>query len=175
MATYKIDPAHSEIHFKVKHLMITNVTGSFSKFDATLTADKEDFTDAVISFEADVASVSTNSEQRDGHLISNDFFNAAEYPKLSFTSTTFEKNSGEDYKLTGNLTIRDVTKPVVLSVSYEGTVTDPWGQVKAGFEITGKINRKDFGLSWNAVTETGGILLSEEVKLALNVQMTKQA
>ncbi|MEP7317297.1 MAG: YceI family protein [Panacibacter sp.] len=175
MATYKIDPAHSEIHFKVKHLMITNVTGSFSKFDATLTADKEDFTDAVISFEADVASVSTNSEQRDGHLISNDFFNAAEYPKLSFTSTSFEKNSDEDYKLTGNLTIRDVTKPVVLSVSYEGTVTDPWGQVKAGFEITGKINRKDFGLSWNAVTETGGILLSEEVKLALNVQMTKQA
>lgn len=175
MATYKIDPAHSEIHFKVKHLMITTVTGSFSKFDATLTADKEDFTDAAISFEADIDSITTNSEQRDGHLKSDDFFSAEKFPKLTFESTSFEKTGDEDYKLTGNLTIRDVTKPVVLNVSYEGTVNDPWGQVKAGFEITGKINRKDFGLSWNAATETGGILLSEEVKLALNVQMTKQA
>jgi len=175
MATYKIDPAHSEIHFKVKHLMITTVTGSFSKFDATLTADKEDFTDAAISFEADIDSITTNSEQRDGHLKSDDFFSAEKFPKLTFESTSFEKTDDEDYKLTGNLTIRDVTKPVVLNVSYEGTVNDPWGQVKAGFEITGKINRKDFGLSWNAATETGGILLSEEVKLVLNVQMTKQA
>lgn len=175
MATYKIDPAHSEIHFKVKHLMITTVTGSFSKFDAILTADKEDFTDAKISFEADIDSITTNSEQRDGHLKSDDFFSAEKFPKLTFESTSFEKTGDEDYKLTGNLTIRDVTKPVVLNVSYEGTVNDPWGQVKAGFEITGKINRKDFGLSWNAATETGGILLSEEVKLALNVQMTKQA
>lgn len=175
MATYKIDPAHSEIHFKVKHLMITTVTGSFSKFDAILTADKEDFTDAKIFFEADIDSITTNSEQRDGHLKSDDFFSAEKFPKLTFESTSFEKTGDEDYKLTGNLTIRDVTKPVVLNVSYEGTVNDPWGQVKAGFEITGKINRKDFGLSWNAATETGGILLSEEVKLALNVQMTKQA
>lgn len=175
MTTYKIDPAHSEIHFKVKHLMITNVTGSFSKFDATLTADKEDFTDAVISFEADVASVSTNSEQRNGHLLSDDFFNAEKYPKLTFTSTAIEKTGDDEFKLTGNLTIRDTTKPVVLNVTYAGTVTDPWGQVKAGFEITGKINRKDFGLTWSAVTETGGILLSDDVKLNLNVQMTKQA
>jgi len=175
MATYKIDPAHSEIHFKVKHLMITTVTGSFSKFDATLTADKEDFSDAVISFEADIDSISTNSEQRDGHLKSDDFFSAEKFPKLTFESTSFEKEGDEDYKLTGNLTIRDVTKPVVLNVAYAGTVSDPWGQVKAGFEITGKINRKDFGLSWGAVTETGGVLLSDEVKLALNVQMTKQA
>lgn len=175
MATYKIDPAHSEIHFKVKHLMITTVTGSFSKFDATLTADKEDFTDAKISFEADIDSITTNSEQRDGHLKSDDFFSAEKFPKLTFESTSLEKTDDENYKLTGNLTIRDVTKTVALNVSYEGTVNDPWGQVKAGFEITGKINRKDFGLSWNAATETGGILLSEEVKLALNVQMTKQA
>ena len=175
MATYKIDPAHSEIHFKVKHLMITNVTGNFSKFDATLTSEKDDFTDAIISFEADTASVSTNNAQRDGHLLGDDFFNAEKFPKLTFTSTGIEKTGDDEYKLTGNLTIRDITKPVVLDVAYAGTVSDPWGQLKAGFEITGKVNRKEFGLTWSAVTETGGILLSDEVKLALNVQMIKQA
>ncbi len=174
MSTYKIDPSHSEIHFKVKHLMITNVTGSFSKFDATLTADKEDFADAVISFEADVASVSTNNEQRDGHLLSDDFFNAEKYPKLAFASTGIEKTSDDEFKLTGNLTIRDITKPVVLNVTYGGTMTDPYGQTKAGFEIDGKINRKDFGLSWSAITEAGGIVVSDEVRLFLNVQMIKQ-
>jgi len=175
MATYKIDPSHSEILFKVKHLMITNVTGHFAKFDATLSSDKDDFTDAVISFEADTASVSTNSAQRDGHLLSDDFFNAEKFPKLTFTSTGIEKTGDDEYKLSGNLTIRDITKPVTLEVSYAGTVTDPWGQVKAGFEITGKINRKEFGLKWHAVTEAGGFVAGDEVKLLLNVQMVKQA
>lgn len=174
MATYKIDPAHSEILFKVKHLMITNVTGSFSKFDGTLISEKDDFTDAIISFEADTASVTTNNAQRDGHLLSDDFFNVEKFPKLTFTSTGIEKTGDDEYKLVGNLTIRDITKSVVLHVTYAGTVTDPWGQVKAGFEITGKINRKEFDLKWHAVTETGGFVAGDEVKLLLNVQMVKQ-
>ncbi len=174
MATYKIDPAHSEIHFKVRHLMITNVTGSFSKFDATLTSDKDDFSDASVSFEADVDSITTGSEQRDGHLKSDDFFAAEKFPQITFVSTGVEKTGDDEFKITGNLTIRDTIKPTVLNVSYGGTMTDFYGQSKAGFEITGKINRKDFGLTWGGVTEAGGVVLSDEVKLALNVQMTKQ-
>jgi len=175
MSTYKIDAAHSEIHFKIRHLMITNVTGSFSKFEATMETTKDDFTDAKISFSAEVASISTNNAQRDGHLISADFFDAEKYPEIKFVSTGITKTNDEDYKLSGNLTIRDVTKSVDLDVAFGGTMNDMYGQSKAGFEITGKINRKDFGLSWNAATETGGVVLSEEVKLALNVQMIKQA
>ena len=174
MATYKIDPMHSEIHFKVRHLMITNVTGSFSKFDATLAADKDDFSDAAVSFEADVDSITTGSEQRDGHLKSDDFFNAEKFPKLTFVSTGFEKTGDDEFKLTGNLTIRDITKPEVLHVTYGGTMTDPYGQTKAGFEISGKINRKDFNLKWTTVTEAGGIVVSDDVRLVLNVQMIKQ-
>ena len=175
MATYKADPMHSEVTFKVKHLMITNVTGNFAKFDATLTADKEDFTDAKISFEADIDSISTNNEQRDTHLKSDDFFNAEQFPKMKFESTSIKKKGDEDYVLEGNLTIRDITKPVKLDVAYGGTMTDPWGQTKAGFEITGKINRKEFGLKWTAVTEAGGIVVSDDVKLNVQVQMIKQA
>jgi polyisoprenoid-binding protein YceI len=175
MATYKIDPTHSEINFKVKHLMITNVTGSFTKFDATLESDAADFTDAKISFEADIDSISTHNEQRDGHLKSEDFFAAEKFPKLSFVSKSFTKNGEDEYTLTGDLTIRDVTKTVDLNVEYGGTMTDPWGNVKAGFEINGKINRKEFGLGWGAVTEAGGVVVSDEVKLHLNVQMVKQA
>jgi len=175
MATYKIDAAHSEITFKVKHLMITNVTGNFNQFDATLEAANEDFSDASISFEADINSINTNNEQRDGHLKSDDFFAAEKFPKLSFASTAFTKNADGEYTLAGNLTIRDVTKPVTLAVEYGGTMVDPWGQTKAGFEISGKINRKDFGLQWTATTEAGGIVVSDEVKLHLSVQMVKQA
>ncbi len=175
MSTYKIDAAHSEITFKVKHLMITNVTGSFTKFDATMESNAADFSDAKISFEADVDSITTNSEQRDGHLKSDDFFAAAKFPKLSFVSKSFTKKSSDDYTLTGDLTIRGNTKTVELAVEYGGTATDPYGQVKSGFEINGKINRKDFGLTWGAVTEAGGVVVSDEVKLHLNVQMIKQA
>jgi len=175
MATYKIDPAHSEITFKIKHLMITNVTGSFTKFEGTMESSKDDFSDAQISFEADIDSITTNNEQRDGHLKSPEFFDAVTFPKLTFQSTSFEKVSGDDYKLTGNLTVHGVTEPVTLNVELGGVTTDPWGQSKVGFEITGKINRKDFGLEWNATLETGGVMLSEEVKLLLNVQLIKQA
>ncbi len=175
MSTYKIDTAHSEVTFKVKHLMITNVTGSFTKFDATLEAAAADFSDAKISFEADVDSISTNNEQRDGHLKSEDFFAAEKFPKLSFVSSSFKKLTDTEYALNGDLTIRGVTKAVELAVEYGGTMTDPYGQVKAGFEIGGKINRKDFGLVWSATTEAGGIVVSDEVKLHLAVQMIKQA
>ncbi|MEK7198701.1 MAG: YceI family protein [Bacteroidota bacterium] len=174
MSTYKIDTAHSEITFKVKHLMITNVTGSFTQFDATMESEAADFSDAKISFNADVNSVSTNNEQRDGHLKSDDFFAAEKFPKLSFTSKSITKKSEENYSLTGDLTIRDVTKSVELAVTYGGTMTDPYGQIKSGFEIAGKINRKDFGLNWTAITEAGGIIVSDEVKLNLAVQMIKQ-
>lgn len=175
MATYKIDAAHSEITFKVKHLMITNVTGSFTKFDATVESASEDFADAKVSFSADVNSISTNNEQRDGHLKSGDFFDAEKYPSITFDSTEFKKVNGSDYALTGNLTMKGVTKPVTLNVEFLGLATDPWGQSKAGFESTGKINRSDFGLGWNAALEAGGVLVSEEVKLQFNVQVVKQA
>ncbi len=173
MSTYKIDASHSEITFKVKHLMITNVTGSFQKFDAAMESEAADFSDAKITFEADTDSITTGSEQRDGHLKSEDFFATDKFPKLTFASTSFKKKSDEDYILTGDLTIRGVTKTVELAVEYGGTVTDPYGQVKSGFEINGKINRKDFGLVWSATTEAGGIVVSDEVKLHLNVQMIK--
>jgi polyisoprenoid-binding protein YceI len=175
MATYKIDPAHSEIGFKVRHLVISNVSGHFTKFDATMTSEKPDFTDAQVSFEAEADSVSTHNEQRDAHLKSDDFFNAEKFSKLSFKSTSVEKKSDDEYVLNGNLTIRDFTKPVSLHVMHGGHTLDPWGQQREGFEITGKISRKDFGLKWNALTEAGGAVVSDEVRLLLNVEMVKQA
>jgi polyisoprenoid-binding protein YceI len=175
MATWKIDPMHSEVQFKVKHLVISTVTGNFNSFDAQLEAESDDFTDAKIAFSADIDSVSTNNSQRDGHLKSDDFFNAEKYPKMTFESTKFEKTGSGNYKLHGNLTIRDNTKPVTLDVEHGGVAVDPYGQTKAGFELQGKINRKEFGLQWSAVTEAGGVVVGDEVKLLLNIQMVKQA
>ena len=175
MATYKIDPVHSDITFKIKHLMISTATGSFKKFEGTLETDNENFSDAKISFEADTDSIDTGNEQRDGHLKSDDFFNAEQFPKLTFTSTAVSNVSGDEYKVSGDLTIRDVTKPVDLIVEFNGKVVDPWGQERLGFEITGKINRKEYGLKWSAVTEAGGLMLSDDVKLHLNVELVKQA
>jgi polyisoprenoid-binding protein YceI len=173
MTTFKIDPFHSEVTFKVKHMMISNVTGMFTKFDAEMTTEKDDFSDAQISFEADVNSLTTNNEQRDGHLKSEDFFAADTYPKISFKSTELKKVSDDEYKLSGDITIRSVTKPITFDVEYSGTVVDPYGQTKAGFNISGKISRKEFELNWNAVTEAGGIVVSDDVKLIADVQMVK--
>jgi len=175
MTNWKIDPMHSEIHFKVKHMVVTTVTGNFEKFDATMESSKDDLTDSKITFEADIDSISTGTAQRDTHLKSDDFFNAAKYPKLKFASTAFKKVEGENYKLEGNLTIRETTKPVSLNVIYGGTVKNPYGMTIAGFEISGKINRKDFGLNWTAATEAGHIVVSDEVRLSINVEMTQQA
>ncbi len=175
MATYKIDVDHSDVMFKVKHLMIATATGVFKKFDATLEINEEDFTNAKVTFEADVDSVDTKNEQRDAHLKSDDFFNAEQFPKLTFKSTSIEKSSDDEYRLHGDLTIRDITKPVELKVEYNGSTKDPWGQERMGFEVSGKINRKEYGLKWNAVTEAGGLVVSDDVRLALNVEMVKQA
>lgn len=175
MSIYKSDALHSEITFKVKHLMISTVTGSFTSFEATLEAEKEDFTDAKISFSADVNSISTGNDQRDGHLKSEDFFAAEKFPKLSFVSTSFTHTEESDYELKGNLTIKDATKPVTLKAEYGGAMTDFYGQSKVGFELQGKISRSDFGLTWSAVTEAGGVVVSDEVKLVLSVQLVKQA
>ena len=144
MPTFTIDAAHSEITFKVKHLMITNVTGNFKHFTGSLVSDAPDFSDAKINFEATIDSINTNNEQRDGHLKSPDFFDAEQFPTLNFHSTSFKHNGGKDFELLGNLTLRGVTKLITLAVTYGGTATDPYGQVKSGFEITGSINRKDF-------------------------------
>ncbi len=175
MATYNIDPAHSEITFKVKHLMITNVTGRFKKFSGKMESEQDDFTDAKIEFEADIDSIDTNNEQRDGHLRTGDFLDAAKYPKLTFTSTSLTKESDGIYKLNGDLSIHGVTKPVTMSAELAGVNKDPWGQTKVGFELTGSIHRKDFGMEYNAALETGGVLVGDEVKLQLDVQLVKQA
>jgi polyisoprenoid-binding protein YceI len=173
LTKWSIDPSHSEIQFKVKHLVISTVTGSFGTFDATLESDNEHFEGADIKFSADINSISTGNEDRDNHLKSDDFFNAAEHPKLTFESKSFEKTGDGTYKLTGDLTIRGNTKTVELEAEYGGTVVDPYGNTKAGFDVTGKINRKEFGLTWSAVTEAGSVVVSDEVKLMLNVQFTK--
>lgn len=173
MATYTIDPMHSEVTFKIKHLMISSVSGNFKQFNASFTSDKEDLSDAAITFEADINSIHTSNDQRDGHLKSPEFFDAEKFPKLSFTSTKLVPVNGNEYKLEGNLTIKDVTKPVTLGVEYAGKMVDPYGNEKHGFEIGGKISRKEFGLTWNALTESGGVVVSDEVKLMVNAQFTK--
>lgn len=174
MAIYKIDVDHSDVTFKVKHLMIANVTGLFKKFDATLEVNEDDLTNSTATFEADIDSIDTKNEQRDAHLKSDDFFNGEQFPKLTFKSTGIEKISDDEYKLKGHLTVRDITKPIDLKVEYNGDVVDPWGKERKGFEISGKINRKEYGLKWSAVTEAGGLVVADDVKLQLNVEMVKQ-
>jgi len=171
---WKIDPTHSEVQFKVKHLVISTVTGNFGSFDGQIEADDDHFENAEARFTADIGSISTNNNDRDQHLKSDDFFNAEEYPQLKFESTNFEKIDEGEYKVTGDLTIREVTKVVTLDVIHGGTVGDPYGQTKAGFEVTGSINRKDFGLTWNAVTEAGNVVVADKIKLHLNVQFVQQ-
>jgi polyisoprenoid-binding protein YceI len=173
--TWKIDPAHSEIQFKVKHLMITTVTGYFKKFDLTVEAEDEDFTKASnIVFTADIDSIHTNNEQRDTHLRSSDFFDAASHSQLKFEGKNFEV-TGDTAKLHGDLTIRGTTKPITLDVELAGIVTDPYGQTKAGFTVEGKIKRKDFGLMWDAVTEAGSVVVSDDIRIHCEIQLVKQA
>lgn len=174
MATWKMDTAHSEVKFKVKHLVISTVTGSFNKFSGTVESSKEDLSDAKINFEAEVSSIDTKNEQRDGHLKSPDFFDAANHPTLTFKSKALTKNSGNEYKLVGDLTLRGTTKEVTFPVVYNGTVKGFGGSFDvAAFEINGKINRQDFGLKWNALTETGGIVVSDDVKLEVLAEFIK--
>lgn len=172
--TWKIDPAHSEIQFKVKHLMITTVTGYFRKFDLTVETENDDFNTASrIEFTADIQSIDTNNEQRDTHLKSGDFFKADEFGELRFVGKKYEA-SGDNAKLHGDLTIRDITRPITLNVEFGGTVVDPYGQSKAGFTVEGKINRKDFNLMWDAVTEAGQVVVSNEIRIHAEIQLIKQ-
>jgi polyisoprenoid-binding protein YceI len=171
---WKIDPAHSEVQFKVKHLMITTVTGYFRKFDLEVETEDEDFTEAKrIEFTAEASSIDTNSEQRDTHLRSADFFDVEKFGQIRFTGKALER-SGEDYTLRGDLTIRGVTKPVELKVHFGGIVVDPYGQTKAGFEVEGKISRKEFGLVWNAMTEAGQIVVGDDIRILSEIQLIKQ-
>ena len=172
---WSVDPAHSEIQFKVKHLMITTVTGYFRKYSLEVETEGDDFTKASrIEFTADIDSISTNNEQRDTHLKSEDFFHAEEHGQLHFTGKNFEP-AGNGYKLNGDLTIRGTTKPITVNVEMAGIVQDPYGQTKAGFSVDGKISRKEFGLTWDAVTEAGQVVVSDEIKLQAEVQLVKQA
>jgi polyisoprenoid-binding protein YceI len=173
MTQWKIDAAHSEVNFRVKHLVVSTVTGHFARFDALVESKAEDFSDARITFEADVESIDTGNGQRDGHLKSADFFDAAKHPKLTFVSTSVKKLSGHELRVAGDLTMRGVTKPVELGVVYNGTVAGFGGARVAGFEISGKVNRFDFGLQWNAVTEAGGVVVGNEVKIEILAEFNR--
>ncbi|MEO7120929.1 MAG: YceI family protein [Ginsengibacter sp.] len=172
---WALDPSHSEIIFKIKHLMITTVSGQFKKFNVEVETAGDDFNSATkIAFTADVDSVSTNDNQRDGHLKSADFFDAEKFPQLTFISNKYEAD-GNDGKVTGELTMHGVTKPITLNVEFGGIVKDLYGQTKAGFTIAGKLSRKEFDLTWGAVTEAGNVLLGDEVKIQAEIQLIKKA
>jgi polyisoprenoid-binding protein YceI len=167
---WKIDNTHSEIAFKVKHMMISTVTGHFENFDATINTNDDSFENASVTFNAKIDSVNTKNKDRDAHLKSEDFFNSEKFPEMKFVSESFDGK-----KLIGDLTIKDVTKKIELNADLNGIAVDPYGQTKAGFEISGEVSRKDFNLTWNAVTEAGSIVVSDKVKLVIDTQFIKQA
>jgi polyisoprenoid-binding protein YceI len=176
MATTKwvLDPTHSDVEFKVKHLMISTVTGHFSSFTADVATEGEDFTTAKVTFTVDAASINTKNEQRDGHLKSPDFFDTANYPQIKFTVTKIESvdNDGS-YNVHGDMTMHGVTKNIKLEVEFGGVIKDPWGNTRAGLTVSGKINRKDFGLNFHATTETGGVMLGDDIKVHIALEFVK--
>ena len=174
-ATWTLDLYHSEISFKVKHLMIATVTGKFEKYDISLESSADDFSDATVRFSIDSSSINTGIEARDNHLRSDDFFNSEKYPSITFQSTSMKKTGDDTYVLAGDLTIRDVTKPVEFAVELGGSMVDPYGNHKVGFEVSTKIRRKEFNLMWDALTESGGVVVSDEVRLSANIQFQKNA
>lgn len=171
--TWKLDPAHSELTFRVRHMMITNVKGEFENF--SIEVEGEDITKSNINVLVDASSITTKNEDRDNHLRSADFFDVENHKEITFESTSFKKKDDDEFILKGNLTIRGITKPVSLDVEFGGINTDPWGNEKAGFSINGKISRKDWGLNWNTALETGGVMVSDEVKVSGEVQFAKQS
>lgn len=170
--TWAIDTTHTEVQFKVKHLVIATVTGFFKKFSGSVESESEDFDGAQVNFSLNVNSIDTNQVDRDNHLKSPDFFAAEQYPTIDFTGS-LAKVEGSEYTLDGALTLHGITKAIVLNVDFGGTIVDPWGNNRAGFEISGKLNRKDFGLTWNSLTEAGGMVVSEEVKLHINAELIR--
>lgn len=170
---WDVDNVHSSVKFSVSHLVISEVEGSFKKFTGNVTSTKPDFTDASVNFSVDVNSINTDNDMRDKHLKSDDFFNAAQYPAMTFKSTSFKKVSGNKYALTGNLTIRNVTKPVKFDVVYGGTAKDGYGNTKAGFKASTVINRFDYNLKWNNLTEAGGATVGKDVTLDLKMELAQ--
>lgn len=171
---WNVDQAHSEVGFSVKHMMISKAKGTFDQFEATFEADVEDLTDAKIEFVIDINSINTRNKDRDDHLRSADFFDAENHPKITFVATDIKKTSGSNYEVTGDLTLKGTTKPVTLDVSFEGQSKDPMsGSTVAGFSGSTKINRKEFGLTWNAAVETGGVLVGEDVNINFELELHK--
>lgn len=169
-----VDKAHTKIGFAVTHLLISEVEGYFKDFDIKVISNGDNFENAKIEFTAKTASIFTDNERRDEHLRSDDFFNSEKFPEMKFVSKSFKKVGKNNYKLIGDLTIRDVTKQITLDVVYNGTVKDPWGNTKAGFNVSGQLNRFEYGLKWNALTELGGAVVDKIVKLRIHVELTKQ-
>lgn len=170
---WNVDNAHSSVKFSVPHLVISEVEGSFKKFNGGFTAVKPDLTDAAVNFNVDVNSINTDNDMRDNHLKGDDFFNASQFPNMVFKSTSFKKLSGNKYALAGNLTIRNVTKPVVFDVVYGGTAKDGYGNTKAGFKATTKINRFDYGLKWNTLTEAGGATVGKDITIDMKLEFAQ--
>ncbi|MEO8533366.1 MAG: YceI family protein [Flavobacterium sp.] len=171
--TWVIDPVHSDVLFKIRHLVISTVTGSFRKFEGNIVSEGEDFNNAKVSFTIDVKSIDTNQPQRDGHLQSGDFFAAEEFPEITFESTSFVKKNDSEYNMSGNLTLRGVTRSIELNVAYGGSEDNGHGILKHGFEVTGIVNRKEFGMTWNKLTDSGGLGLGEDIKLIANIQVSE--
>ncbi len=171
---WSLDPAHSEIQFKVKHLVISTLTGSFDKFDGEAVTPEDTFENGQITISIDAKSINTNNSQRDEHLRSEEFFKTDEHPEITVKTTSIKQVSGDDYVIIADFTMRGVTKSVEFKGEYGGEATDGYGNNKVGLEVTAKINRKDYGLNWNAVIEGGGLTVSEEVKLIANLQFIQQ-
>lgn len=170
---WNVDPTHSSIHFAVKHMVISQTKGLFSDYTLKVESEEDNFSDAKIELEIDVNSINTNMTDRDNHLRSADFFDVATYPKMKFVSTSMKTINGEDYILKGNMTIKDVTKEIEFKVNYGGQVIDPWGNIRAGFTLEGAIDRFDFGLTWNALIETGGAMVGKTVKLQAEIELVR--
>jgi len=175
ISKWVLDPTHSEVTFRVRHLMISYVTGQFTQFEASVETEEEDFTTAKVNFRIDAGSVTTGNPQRDEHLRSPDFFDTGKFPEIRFVATRYENvdNDGS-YEVYGELTIRDITKTVKLDTEFGGVIKDPWGNTRAGFSVNGKINRREFGLQWQAVTEAGGLVVSDEVRIHVGLEFIKQ-
>lgn len=173
ISNWTLDQSHSGITFSVRHMMITNVRGSFNQFDATVSADASNFASADATITIEVNSINTKDEGRDGHLKSPDFFNAEQFPQIIFKKTSLESKGGDDYKLTGDITIAGVTKSITLNTEIAGPAKDPWGNEKLGVTADGVINRSEFGLTWNAALETGGLLVGDAIKIHIELEFAK--
>lgn len=172
--SWTVDKSHSKVGFSVSHLVIAEVEGKFNNFDGNISTNGENFEDAKIDFNVDVNSIDTDNEGRDKHLKSDDFFNAEKFPKITFKGKSMTKVGDKKYKLIGDFTMRDITKEIALDVKFNGITKDPWGNIKAGFKITGEVNRFDYGLKWNKTVETGGLVVGDIVTLSINLELAKQ-